>query len=442
MSEEREPEFGSPPSALADIRVLDLSGAIGIYCTKLLADLGADVIMVEPPGGHPARHVGPFYHDQPQPEKSLSFFNLTTSKRSVTLDIHRDDGRELLCRLIATADIVVESFQPGFLDGVGLGYAGLQAMRPDIILTSVTGFGQTGRHSHWSWTDLVGVGVSGVQWLAGDQGDPPNVPYGQQGYASASIQAAVGTMMAVYYRDLHGEGQHVDVSMQEALSISQETAMQTYDMLQSIRSRVGGGRAGLSLTIPGIGPYPCKDGWVYGYLGTPGGAPWTVMYTWMEEEGMAEDLGEPQYREIIDNLNMRFLTELILGAMGQGAEAAEDKKARLLHIHEVLSRFFVSRGKWELYEGGQSRRLLIGIVSTPEDLVKNPQLTYRDFLQPVHHHALDDTLRYPGPPYRLSETPWAIRRRPPHIGEHNLEVYGELGLTEKELEALSGAGVI
>lgn len=436
MTEDRRRIAQTAPAPLADIRVLDLAGEIGLYCTKLLADLGADVIMVEPPGGHPARHIGPFYHDEPDPEKSLYFFNLTTSKRSITLDISSADGQALLRRLIATADVVVETFRPGFLDSIGFGYEALQAIRPDIILTSITGFGQTGPHSRWLWTDLVGVGMGGIQWLAGERDDPPNMPYGRQGYISASIQAAAGTMMAIYHRDLYGEGQHVDVSMQEALSISQETAMQSYDMLGSIRSRVGS-RGALPIIIPGIGPYQCKDGWIYGYVGTPGGAPWSALYDWMAEEGMAEDLGEPQYKEIIDNLNMRFLTGLFLAP-----ETAADKKQRLEHIDDVLTRFFFSRGKWELYEGGQSRRLLIGIVSTPEDLVKNPQLHYRDYFQTVHHHELDDSLQYPGPPYRLSETPWAIRRRPPHIGEHNLEVYGELGLTARDLDTLAGAGVI
>ena len=252
---------GDEPSALGDIRVLDLSGEMGMYCGKLLADLGADVIKIEPPGGDPARRVGPFYHDEPDVEKSLSFFYLNTSKRGITLNLELSDGRELFRRLVRTADVVVESFPPGYLDGLGLGYQGLCQIRPDIILTSITGFGQWGPHARYKAPDIVGVAMSGVMWLAGYMDDPPNLPYGNQGYLSASIQAAAGTLMALYHRDLTGEGQQVDVSMQEALSIAQETAMQTWDMNQAVRLREGASRLGL--IVPGIGPYQCKDGWVF-----------------------------------------------------------------------------------------------------------------------------------------------------------------------------------
>src|SRR3990170_1799676 len=143
------------PAALDDIRVLDLAGEIGQYCTKLLADLGADVIKVEPPEGDPVRNLPPFYertqsgqaglgHDEPGDGKSLYWLNLNTNKRGVTLDLEKPEGRKLFEKLAATADVVVESFQPGYLDRLGLGYAGLAAVKPDIILTSITGFGQTG----------------------------------------------------------------------------------------------------------------------------------------------------------------------------------------------------------------------------------------------------------------------------------------------------------
>src|SRR3989337_2249274 len=192
------------PSALDDVRVLDLSGEMGLYCPKLLADLGADVLKIEPPGGDPARRVGPFYHDEIDPEKSLAFFNLNTSKRSVTLNLEDEDGRNLFRRLVATTDAVVESFTPGYLDGLGLGYEGLCRIRPDIILTSITGFGQWGPHAHYKSPDIVSVAMSGIMWLAGDPQDPPNRPYNDQAYTSASIVAATATLMALYHRDVTG----------------------------------------------------------------------------------------------------------------------------------------------------------------------------------------------------------------------------------------------
>ena len=424
------------PSALDDIRVLDLTGELGAYCTKLLADLGADVIKIEPPGGDPARNVGPFYHDEAGREKSLPFLNLHTNKRSITLSLDEPNGREVFKKLAPSADIVVESFRPGYLDGLGLGYDGLRVLRADMILASITGFGESGPHAGYLAPDIVGVAMAGIMWLAGDPQDPPNLPYGQQGYLCASIQAAAGIMMALYHRDLTGEGQHVDVSMQEALLIAQETAMQSYDLNKTVRGRMGG-RGGLPITVPGMGPYEASDGWIWGYMGAPGGAPWPELLKWMEEEGEAEDLMQEPYRSTIEQLNLRFLSGLMLNP-----EEAKPKVPILNHIDEVLQRFFAGKTKWELYEGGQGRRLLIGIVSTPEDLTKNPQLNARGWFQEVEHPDLGETLRYPGPPYRLSATPWRIARRPPLLGEHNAEVLGELGYSQEELEALAASGAV
>ena len=425
------------PSALDDVRVLDLAGEMGLYCTKLLADLGADVIKIEPPAGEPARRVGPFYHDEIDPEKSLAFFNLNTSKRSITLNLDDEDGRHLLRRLIPSADVVVESFAPGYLDGLGLGYEGLCRIRPDIILTSLTGFGQWGPHAHYKSPDIVSVAMSGIMYLAGDPQDPPNRPYDNQAYISASIVAAAGSLIALYHRDLTGEGQQVDVSAQEALSIAQETAMQTWDMNKRLRSRLGL-RGPLPIRPPGLGPYPCKDGFVFCYVGTPGGAPWTELLQWMADEGNAEDLTREPYAGLIAQLNMRFLTLLALDP-----KQVEQHFPDLQHIDEVLRRFLAAKTKMEAYEQGQGRRLLVGIVSTPKDLVENPQLQHRGYLQRVYHPELGDNLVYPGPPVRLSETPWAIRRRPPHIGQHNEEVYcGELGLSKEQLAALEAVGAV
>ncbi len=439
-------------AALSDVRVLDLAGEIGQYCTKLLADLGADVIKVEPRGGDPVRRLPPFFHDQPDgqnspsalrlgsgqasPRTSLYWLNLNTSKRSVTLDLETPEGRRLLERLVATADVVVETFEPGYLDGLGLGYAALAAIKPDIILTSVTGFGQTGPHAHFKTPDIVGVAMGGIMWLAGYPEDPPNAPPWKQGYICASIQAAAGTLMALFHRDVHGEGQHVDVSMQEALSIAQETAMQYWDMLQVLRNRTGNSTI-LPIPIPGIGVYECTDGCVFGFVGTPGGAPWSDLLDWMVEEEQAEDLTQEPYRDVCLNLNMRFLTGIM-----QEPSTIGPKVQMMKHIDEVLRRFIGRKGKWEMYEGGQGRRLLFGLVSTPEDLTKNPQLQHRKWLTPLEHPDLGATIQYPGPPYRLSETPWAVRRRPPHPGEHNVEVYGELGLTEGDMARLRQCGAI
>jgi benzylsuccinate CoA-transferase BbsE subunit len=422
-------------SALGDIRVLDLTGEIGQYATKLLADLGADVIKIEPPGGDPVRALPPHYHGRP--DISLYWLNLNTNKRSVTLNLESAEGRRLFERLVATADVVAESFKPGYLGSIGLGYEALSRIKPDIILTSITGFGQTGPHAQWEAPDIIGVAMGGPMWLAGEPNEPPSILPQKQGYISASIMGAAGTLTALYHRDVSGEGQHVDVSMQEALSLTQETAMQTWDMMQALRCRTGV-RGVIPLDIPGLGLYECADGHIFGYLGTPGGAPWSEMLNWMVGEGAAEDLTDEPYNSFIAGLNLKFLTSLVT----KPQELPENIRI-MNHIIEVLRRFVGAKSKWEMYEGGQRRRLLWGIVSTPEDIAKNPQLEYRKWLTRVEHPEIGETLVYPGAPYRLSETPWAIRQRPPLVGEHNDEIFGrELGLSTDDWQRLEKAGAV
>jgi crotonobetainyl-CoA:carnitine CoA-transferase CaiB-like acyl-CoA transferase/predicted RNase H-like HicB family nuclease len=431
-------EHPMPESALDDIRVLDLAGETGVYCTKLLADLGADVIRIEPPEGDPLRDVGPFWHDVEAADRSLAFLHLNTNKRSISLDFTKPEGRALFEKLVATADVVVETHEPGTLDAMGLGYDGLSKIKSGIILTSITGFGQTGPHARWKWSDIVAVGMSGMMTLAGDKEDPPNRPYGNQGYICASINGAAGTLMALYHRDVTGEGQHVDVSMQESLSINQETAMMTYDMNQRVAQRTGA-RGIIPIDIPGIGIYEALDGQVFAYLGTPGGAPWTVMLDWMNREGKAEDLNEEPNITMIRSLNLAFLTGLV-----REPEKLGERVKVLGHMYGVFSRFIASLPKQYIYEEAQKQRLMIGIVSTPEDLAKNPQLTARSWYQDLPHDNLDGaTVRLAGPPYRLSATPWRLARRAPLPGEHNTDVYlDELGLGRDEFDRLHKEKVI
>jgi benzylsuccinate CoA-transferase BbsE subunit len=424
------------PLALDDIRILDLAGEPGMYCGKLLAELGADVLKIEPPGGDPARRIGPFFHDEVDPNKSLYFFGLNSSKRAITLDIASVDGQALLKRLAATADVVVETFPPGYLESIGLGYDSLSQIKPDIILCSISGFGQWGPHSHYKAPDIVAVAMSGMMHLAGFPGEAPDQPYGNQAYYCASIQACTGILMALLNRDATGQGQQVEVSMQEALLMNQETAMQYWDIRKELRGRVGNERR-----LPAVGVYECRDGYVAFMVGIPGfGAPWPALTRWMVDEGKAEDLLEERWQDLFGQLDMRLIAELYFGS---DAELVATWVPRLTHIDEVLVRFIKNYTKAQLYEEGQRRGLLVAPVNNPQDLFENPQLNYRRWFTPVEHPELATTITYPGPPYRLSETPWHIRHRPPRIGEHNQEVYcGELGLSQEQLATLADAGVI
>jgi len=420
-------------TALGDIRVLDLADEKGLYCTKLLADLGADVIKVERPEGDPARALGPFYHDEPDPEKSLYWFQFNTNKRSITLNLDTADGRGILKRLAEKADVMVETFPPGYLDSIGLGYPVLRDTNPGLILASITPFGQTGPYRDFKASDIVAQAMGGIMYLAGFPEDPPNRLYGSQAYHMASVQAACGILTALYVRDMTGEGQHVDVSMQEAVAIAQESAMQTYDLRREIRQRTG--VSGLAPAHPAMGTFECKDGYVNIFMM---GGLWSILLDWMESEGMTGDFRE-KHQEVLQKLdNLLFIFSVVMN---------QEAYARFLEeyapVDERLRAFLKSHTKRELYDGAQQRRLQLSMVSTVEDLLENPQLEALGYFVNVEHPELGAALKYPGAPYYLSETPWRVRKRAPLIGEHNREIYErELGFSKEELTILKQGGVI
>ena len=186
---------------LGPYRVLDLTDEKGMLCGKILGDLGADVIKVERPGGDPVRQIGPFYNDEVDPEKSLLWFALNASKRGVTLDIETADGQETFRRLVETADFVVESFSPGYLDGLGLGYSALREVNPGVIVVSITPFGQTGPYRRYSGPDIVTWAMSGQLYPCGNADRPPvRVSHRALSYLHAGGAAAAGAMMALHHR--------------------------------------------------------------------------------------------------------------------------------------------------------------------------------------------------------------------------------------------------
>jgi len=421
---------------LEGIRALDLAGPMGMYAGKLMADMGADVIKVEQPGGDPMRNIGPFYHDDPDPEKSLYWFAMNTSKRGITLGLETADGRDIFRRLAKSADVVIESFPPGYMEELGLGYLALRDLNPGIIVTSITGFGQNGPYRDWKSSDLIGVGMGGLMYFAGFPGEPPNRPGASQGYYQASLHGAVGTMLALYHRDLTGEGQWIDISMQEAVSMSMETAMQTWDLRKQVKGRTGDSHA-----LPSLFLFPCKNGYTYWMVGITGhGAQRDVLVEWMASEGMAEDLTDEKWVPLMEK--MSDLPGLVtLAATDQVAFMT--MAAEFAHFDEVFRKFLMAKTKEELYAEGQKRRLMVVPVNDTSDLIKDPQLIFRKFFVDVHHSELGASITYPGAPYRLSGFEWSIRRRAPRIGEHNIEVYeGELGLSRGQLAVLKQEGAI
>jgi benzylsuccinate CoA-transferase BbsE subunit len=402
---------GHPPAALTGYRVLDLCHDHGMLCTKIMADLGADVITIEPPAGMVTRARGPFYHEQPEPEKSLYFWYFHTNKRSITLNVETPAGQALFKQLVRTADVLVETCPPDFLARLGLGYADLCALHPRLVMTSITGFGSAGPYRHYRAPDIVGLAMGGLLYLCGEPDGPPVPPGGQQGEHLAALNGVTGTLIALWHRDVTGVGQHVDVSMQAAVANTLETTHQTYDLNGEIRRRFGHTREGAAYILP------CQDGYIALICGSKLG--WPQLVQWMQDEGCGEVVGDARLQDDI----YRFEHDA--------------------EVHAALQAFFAAKTKHDIYTEAQRRRLPLAPVNTPGDLVESPQLQARGFFVDVEHPELGTSVRYPGAPYALSATPWRITRRPPLLGEHNEDIYvQELGVPRDELSALRAGGII
>ena len=408
-------------SLLDGCRVLDLTNEKGHLCGKVLGDFGADVIKVEKPGGDAARNIGPFCDDTPDPEKSLLWFTGNTSKRGITLDIESAKGKEVFLRLVKTADIVVESFEPGYMTSIGLGYADLRTVKPDIIMTSITAFGQEGPYAHYQATDLIGVSIGGLTRLLGDLGRPPVRMSGDpQAYFHAGLQGATGSMMAFYHREISGKGQHVDVSMQAAVLLALMHAPEIFELMKV--NVMGMGQFFITVRPEPHGLLftklimPCKDGHVFCTFG--GGAfggqvqSSRALIEWANEEGMLLEL-----------------KDLDLSKFDASTITQEEQDRQYALVNE----FIKTKTKAELYDEAVKRGIMLAPCNNIVDIMKNSQLDVRSFWEKVDHPELKRKIVYPGAPVKMEQTPWKIRRRAPLIGEHNQEVYmKELGLTEDE----------
>lgn len=410
---------------LGSFRVLDLTDERGSLCGRILGDLGADVIKVERPGGDPTRNIGPFYGNMPHPERSLVWFAYNANKRGITLDIETSDGREIFKKLVAGAHFLIESFRPGHMGSLGLDYPTLCQINPSIIVTSITPFGQTGPRKHWKSSDLVAMATGGLMYLCGDPDRPPvriSVP---QAYLHAGGQAAAATMIAHYYREKSGQGQHVDVSIQESLVPSTFNVVPSWELNQTIVQRAGALRKGLSADVQQRCIWQCKDGYVH-FMIIGGGRAARVnraLVEWMDSEGMANEFLRTIDWESFD--------------MGLSTQEFHNK------LEERLAAFFLRHSRAELYQEAINRRIMLYPVSASWEGLNSPQLKARGFWVEVAHEELGTTILYPGAFIKSSEAHVGIRRRAPLIGEHNEEIYeGELRIAKETLVALAKSRVI
>ncbi len=416
MAENRTAE-----SMLGPYRALDLAGEEGLYCGKLLADLGADVIKVERPGGDAARRLGPFYHHEAHPEKSLFWWALNGGKRGITLNLETADGRDICKRLVEKADFVIESFPPGYLDKLGMGYINLEKLNPGIILVSITPFGQTGPYRDRPAADITSWAMGGQMAPCGEPDRPPyRISHHAQSFLLAGCDAAQGALTALFYRGQTGVGQQVDVSIQESVVQSTEHITSGWDRRRRIQKR--GEAAGFRQSQL----WPCRDGYVsFAYSGAVSGASFdNALVDWLKGERLLEKAWKNPEVPAGDRL------------AGGGREVPEE-------IVEATEKLLLAHTKAELLEEARKREIQLYPVATPADILDNTQLTAREFWQEIEHPETGITLQYPGPFVRASEASPRVQRRAPHIGEHNIEIYeGELGLSRAEIIMLKQAGVI
>jgi len=388
---------------LTGIRVVDLSQYIaGPYCGRILAGFGADVIKVEPPDGDPVRAWGPFSGGSPDPEAGALHLYLNQGKRSITLNLDTADGRAVLHELIATADVLIESFRPGALAELGFGYGQLKEEFPGLLYVSVTPFGQDGPYAQYHAWEITTYALSGLMYITGEPDREPLKNGGYLGQYGAGQNAYIATLAGLWERGVSGLGQHVDVSVFEHATSLLEMTDMAYIYAGQVYPRSGNGARAA------WGIYPCADGFV-GVVSGPLRR-WANIATLMEEPALAD----VRYQQT-----------------GSQSELRDE-------IDALMLPWLITHEKEEIYQQAQALGLPFGYVATPADLFKNEQLQYRNFFHEVDH-PVAGPLRYPSVAAHFSDGLWESRRAP-LLGEHTDEVVAALGHDTVSRATLSAAG--
>ncbi|HWF75950.1 MAG TPA: CoA transferase [Caulobacteraceae bacterium] len=400
-------------SALAGFRVIELANERIAFAGKLLADMGADVILVEPPGGDPARRYPPFLDDVPGPERSLWWWHYNTSKRGVTLDLERNEDRAQFKELVTTADILLESEPRGRLAALGLDYHDLRAARPELIFVSMTPYGRGG--SDAPAVDLTLLAGGGPAWSCGydDHTLPPVRGGGGQSYHTGCHFAAMSALTALFWRLTSGEGQFIDVSMHQAQNVTTEAASYSWLVAQQTVQRQTGRHAAAVPT--GETQMRCQDGrWVNTGVPPRSPADYGAILGWVRELALEADFPEAIFLEMGANLEKPLTYDRI----GVDDEAT----AIFMAGREALALIAANVSAYDYFIGCQRRGVAVGVIYSPEEAFEDEHFKARGFQVAVEHEDLARTFRYPGAPYRLTASPWRISRRAPKLGEHNAEL--------------------
>lgn len=403
-------------SFFAGLKVIDFTGELGPYAAKLFANLGADVIHIEPPGGDPLRRVGPFFGNRPGPERSLPYLYYNGGKRSLVVDLDHQEGRQVLRRLCAQADLFIESCAPGYLDGIGLSYDGLSHDNPRLVQTSITLFGHSGPLSGAPGSELTCAALSGFLYLAGVDNDKPVRAPDNQTYRMAEAYGAVGSAIALFHARRTGQGQRVDVPCIEAGAMALENAAQFWDLEGKIRR--GRGREAGTATI-----HRCADGYIalVAIMGK-NKVMWDPFVNWMAKEGV-------EGWQVFDDAKW----------IDPAYRSSSEGYATFCRIFE---RYTAKYPKSYLYEVGQQYKVAVTPVSDGKDLLENPQLRYRDYWQTLTNDTLGGVVTYPGAPYEFGELPWRPGGNAPRIGQHSAEILGELGYAAGDIAVFKEAETI
>jgi crotonobetainyl-CoA:carnitine CoA-transferase CaiB-like acyl-CoA transferase len=409
---------GDVAGPLAGLRVVELASEWAAYAGKLLADLGAEVVLVEPRAGHHTRRYGPFVDDVPGSERSLWWWHYHTSKRGVALDLGRDDDIDLFRRLVGTADIVLEGEPPGTLAERRIDYDDLVRLRPDLIMTSVTPFGRRGPRTREQATDLTLLAAAGPVWSCGydDHTLPPIRGGGNQSLHIGGVHAVMATLVAVLHRGAAGVGQHIDVSLYAAANVTTEAA--TYEWLvahETVERQ----------TCRHASPYPTPSSIapdVEGSLVHTGVPPrsareFATLLTWLHDLSVYEAFPETVFLEM-----GRDRGGIRLSDIATDVETQEIFRAGRDALVFIASRMRAA----DFFVEGQRRGLAVGVLNAPEDVMEDPHFIARGFPTRVHHDDLGRDVLYPGAPFLSDASPWRIRSRAPRLGEHDREVLGPL----------------
>jgi crotonobetainyl-CoA:carnitine CoA-transferase CaiB-like acyl-CoA transferase len=405
---------------LSCYRILDLTTEKAFMCGRALADWGAEVIKIEPPGGDPARFRGLFPNDKVDPEKNLTWLAFNANKKSVTLDITKQEGKELFLKLVRTADVVIESYAPGYLDKLGLGYKELNKINPGIVLTSITGFGQEGPYKDYKDPDIVVRALGGMIYTVGYDDRPPLTTSYIHTHSLGAMNGAAGTLIALAHRAHTGKGQHVDCSTQQALDIVCSAEIEgPYALFKEIPKRHGRARASVTLkdgsTFYNTLLWPCKDGYIaLNLLLNPTAA--------RNNQSMMEYLKK-------DGIDIGFLE----GWDWETKSWQDMTRPQAEKLMDSLGKFFMNHTKDELLKLAVENRFQLGPCNNAEDVLKHPQLEARKFWKEIEHQGLGK-LKFPGGAVVTTQGYVGPRQRAPHIGEHNVDVLVSLDSMKKPAE--------